>query len=199
MCFDLIEPAIKDCSSCPETLTPDSYKIAKSQHRTAPEQSKNMAEHGSVEQELWNIFTFYTLHGNPMYPDLLKSSQFSKLCKQCLIMKTPEMPNGLPGAVINVVYIGKCIPPPFPPLPPSQCPNNPISTVCVPTPFQFGFSTPQNTKTKKNVVFNSSPKINLFLFSCPTPLHACPTPPPPPFTQPKSNAATVVSPTPRHK
>ena len=66
-----------------------------------------MAQHGSVEQELWNIFTFYTLHGNPMYPDLLKSSQFSKLCKQCLIMKTPEMPNGLPGAVINVVYIGK--------------------------------------------------------------------------------------------
>ena len=68
-----------------------------------------MAEHGSVEQELWNIFTFYTLHGNPMYPDLLKSSQFSKLCKQCLIMKTPEMPNGLPGAVINVVYIGKFV------------------------------------------------------------------------------------------
>ena len=74
-----------------------------------------MAEHGSVEQELWNIFTFYTLHGNPMYPDLLKSSQFSKLCKQCLIMKTREFPEGLSGAVINVVYIGElcsdgCIP-----------------------------------------------------------------------------------------
>jgi hypothetical protein len=66
-----------------------------------------MSEHGSVEQELWNIFTFYTLHGNPMYPDLLKSSQFTKLCKQCLIMRTPEMPDGLPGAVINVVYIGR--------------------------------------------------------------------------------------------
>ena len=72
-----------------------------------PSSPTDMAQHGSVEQELWNIFTFYTLHGNPMYPDLLKSSQFSKLCKQCLIMKTPEMPNGLPGAVINVVYIGK--------------------------------------------------------------------------------------------
>ena len=66
-----------------------------------------MAEHGSVEQELWNIFTFYTLHGNPMYPDLLKSSQFSKLCKQCLIMKTKDFPEGLSGAVINVVYIGE--------------------------------------------------------------------------------------------
>ena len=73
------------------------------QHR----HSSIMAQHGSVEQELWNIFTFYTLHGNPMYPDLLKSSQFSKLCKQCLIMKSTEMPNGLPGAVINVVYIGE--------------------------------------------------------------------------------------------
>ena len=78
-----------------------------------------MAEHGSVEQELWNIFTFYTLHGNPMYPDLLKSSQFSKLCKQCLIMKTKDFPEGLSGAVINVVYIGESTtayskPAPFP-------------------------------------------------------------------------------------
>ena len=65
-----------------------------------------MAEHGSVEQELWNIFTFYTLHGNPMYPDLLKSSQFSKLCKQCLITRRGVL-EGLSGAVINVVYIGE--------------------------------------------------------------------------------------------
>lgn len=62
---------------------------------------------GSVEQELWNIFTYYTLHGNPMYPDLLKASQFCKMAKQCLIMKTPDNPQGLTPAIINVVYIAE--------------------------------------------------------------------------------------------
>lgn len=28
----------------------------------------------SVEQELWNIFTFYTLHGNPLDPEHLRVS-----------------------------------------------------------------------------------------------------------------------------
>ncbi len=26
----------------------------------------------AVEQELWNIFTFYTLHGNPLDPEHLR-------------------------------------------------------------------------------------------------------------------------------
>jgi len=112
-----------------------------------------MAEHGSVEQELWNIFTFYTLHGNPMYPDLLKSSQFSKLCKQCLIMKTPEMPNGLPGAVINVVYIGKCIPPPFPPLPPFPVPQQPHFNRVRPHPLSIRFLQPPKHQNQKKCCF----------------------------------------------
>ena len=60
-----------------------------------------------VEQELWNIFTYYTLHGNPMYPDLLKASQFCKMAKECLIMQSPKAPRGLSAAIVNVVYIGE--------------------------------------------------------------------------------------------
>ena len=53
----------------------------------------------SVELELWNIFTFYTLHGNPQYPDLLKASQFVKLAKDCQMLR-----RNVTAADINVVY-----------------------------------------------------------------------------------------------
>eukprot|EP00944_MAST-04C_sp_MAST-4C-sp1_P011883 g11883.t1 len=59
----------------------------------------------TVEQELWNIFTFYTLHGNPMYPDLLKASQFVKLSRECNIIKSKGRGNGVTQADVNVVYI----------------------------------------------------------------------------------------------
>ena len=59
----------------------------------------------TVEQELWNIFTFYTLHGNPMYPDLLKASQFVKLSRECNIIKTKGIVSGVTQADVNVVYI----------------------------------------------------------------------------------------------
>ena len=59
---------------------------------------------GSVEQELWNIFTYYTLHGNPMYPDLLKASQFVKLCRDCRIVRSIDNPKGVTTAIANVVY-----------------------------------------------------------------------------------------------
>ena len=53
----------------------------------------------SVEQELYNIFTFYTLHGNPQYPDLLKASSFVKLAKDCQMIR-----RNVTAADIQVVY-----------------------------------------------------------------------------------------------
>ena len=32
-----------------------------------------------VEQELWNIYTFYTLHGNPLAPEYLKVSEWLRV------------------------------------------------------------------------------------------------------------------------
>lgn len=32
----------------------------------------------SIENELWNIYTFYTLHGNPLCPEYLKVSPLSR-------------------------------------------------------------------------------------------------------------------------
>ena len=72
-----------------------------------------MAEHGSVEQELWNIFTFYT----PRQPDV---PGFAEVFSFQALQAVPdhedeEFLEGLSGAVINVVYIGElcsdgCIP-----------------------------------------------------------------------------------------
>lgn len=45
----------------------------------------------AVEQELWNIFTFYTLHGNPLDPEHLRSTQFLKLAKDCQIIGTTSV------------------------------------------------------------------------------------------------------------
>ena len=55
------------------------------------------------ETELWNIYTYYTLHGMP-YPDLLKASQFVKFCKDCRIVRSLDNPSGVTTAIANVVY-----------------------------------------------------------------------------------------------
>ena len=50
---------------------------------------------GSVELELWNIFTYYTLHGNPQDPEHLKCNQFVRLAKDADILgrKTSKLNN----------------------------------------------------------------------------------------------------------
>ena len=67
----------------------------------------NESKMSTVEQELWNIFTFYTLHGNPMYPDLLKASQFVKLARECNIIRPNVNASSrhVTQADVNVVYI----------------------------------------------------------------------------------------------
>jgi hypothetical protein len=40
----------------------------------------------SVERELWNIFTYYTLHGNPQDPEHLKCNQFVRLARDTDIL-----------------------------------------------------------------------------------------------------------------
>ena len=39
-----------------------------------------------VIQELWCIFTYYTLSSDPLYPDQMKSSAFVRCCARCDII-----------------------------------------------------------------------------------------------------------------
>lgn len=55
---------------------------------------------GSVEEELWNIFTYYSLHGDPLDPEYIKSSQFVRMCKDCEILGQ----EGITAPDVQVVY-----------------------------------------------------------------------------------------------
>lgn len=43
---------------------------------------------GTVEKELWNIFTYYSLHGDPLDPEHMRATQFIKMCRDCQVMGT---------------------------------------------------------------------------------------------------------------
>jgi hypothetical protein len=50
-----------------------------------------------VEQELWNIYTFYTLHGNPLAPEYLKVSEWLRVGSIFPVMDPRKLPRGLAG------------------------------------------------------------------------------------------------------
>ena len=58
----------------------------------------------SVEEELWNIFTFYALHGNARDPEHLKLQQFVRFCTDCDILKRRPGVHPLKQADINLVF-----------------------------------------------------------------------------------------------
>lgn len=57
-----------------------------------------MSEISKVEEELWNIFTYYTLHSDPTQPEQLKLSKFVTFAKDCQILSPT-----LTQAQINIV------------------------------------------------------------------------------------------------
>lgn len=57
-----------------------------------------MSAISKVEEELWNIFTYYTLHSDPTQPEQLKLSKFVTFAKDCQILSPT-----LTQAQINIV------------------------------------------------------------------------------------------------
>lgn len=49
-----------------------------------------MGEKTSVEEELWRVFTYYSLRGDPSEPETIGSSQFVKFGRDALIVKRPK-------------------------------------------------------------------------------------------------------------
>lgn len=60
----------------------------------------------SVESELWHIFTFYSLHGNPLDPEHIRCTQFVKLARDCQMVGSTlsEADPPLLEADIQVAY-----------------------------------------------------------------------------------------------
>ena len=61
----------------------------------------------SVEHELWQIFTFYTLRGDALDPEHLKTSQFLQLLRDCLIVKPRRGEDPSPEAM--ALYCGNTL------------------------------------------------------------------------------------------
>lgn len=57
----------------------------------------------SVEEELWNIFTYYSLHGNPRDPSKLPCFQFLKLCRDSMVMDHTMTDRPLTQADIQLI------------------------------------------------------------------------------------------------
>jgi hypothetical protein len=49
----------------------------------------------SVEQELWLVFTHYSLHSDPSLPEQWRSATFVKFARDCQIVKETARPNSL--------------------------------------------------------------------------------------------------------
>jgi len=52
---------------------------------------KDDEEEFTVEESLWNVFTFYTLRGDPMDPEHMSKREFVKFCRDCLIVPRPSV------------------------------------------------------------------------------------------------------------
>ena len=57
-----------------------------------------------IEEVLWNIFTYYSLHGNPKDPSRLHSLALLKLCKDIHAMDSSMVENALSQQDFQLIY-----------------------------------------------------------------------------------------------
>jgi hypothetical protein len=63
-----------------------------------------VAPMSTIEVELWNIFTCYTLHGNPRDPSRISETQFLKLCKDSSVMNPAMVDAPLNQATLHLIW-----------------------------------------------------------------------------------------------
>lgn len=56
-----------------------------------------------IEQELWRIFTFYSLHGDPTQPENMRPAHFLRFCKDCQILSRKINPTAIELEVSKLV------------------------------------------------------------------------------------------------
>lgn len=65
------------------------------------EELSNPAEapDSAVEQELWRIFTFYALHNDAMYPEVMRIANFVRFARDCQLVspKVRPLPSSNPS------------------------------------------------------------------------------------------------------
>jgi hypothetical protein len=57
----------------------------------------------SVEQELWRVFTFYSIHGDANQPELLRPANFLRFCKDCQITSRKLTPTAIELEITRLI------------------------------------------------------------------------------------------------
>ncbi len=58
----------------------------------------------AIEEILWNIFTYYSLNGNPRDPSRLHSTGLLKFCKDIMTMDNTMTERSLTQAELQLIY-----------------------------------------------------------------------------------------------
>lgn len=58
----------------------------------------------NIEEILWNVFTFYSLNGNPRDPSRLHNTQLARFCKDVMATDSTMTEVPLTSADIHLIY-----------------------------------------------------------------------------------------------
>lgn len=61
-------------------------------------------EMSAIEEVLWNIFTYYSLNGNPKDPSKLHSMGLLKLCKDIMALDQTMTESPITQADLHLIY-----------------------------------------------------------------------------------------------
>ncbi len=58
----------------------------------------------NIEQTVWHIYTYATLHGNPRDPARMTSTALYKLCKECRVFDRCMVDKPLTPAQLHLIF-----------------------------------------------------------------------------------------------
>ncbi len=61
--------------------------------------------YNSVEDELWKVFTFYSIHGDANQPEIMRPANFVRFCRDSQIISRKLKPTAVELEVARMVFI----------------------------------------------------------------------------------------------
>jgi len=62
----------------------------------------------SIQEELWNIFTYYSLHGNPRDPSRINATQFYNFCRDAMLFDPSMTDSAMTQAQVQLTFTAQC-------------------------------------------------------------------------------------------
>jgi hypothetical protein len=62
----------------------------------------------SIQEELWNIFTYYSLHGNPRDPSRINTTQFYNFCRDAMLFDPSMTESAMTQAQVQLTFTAQC-------------------------------------------------------------------------------------------